>query len=52
MQAFVGGIILLNLGVLGLYIGRTYNQTKDRPLYVVSEVVFGQTRHDKQDKNP
>lgn len=32
---FIGGIILLTNGLLGLYIGRIYNQVKNRPHYIV-----------------
>lgn len=39
VTTFIGGLILLNLGVLGIYIGRIYDQTKGRPLYVVDQVV-------------
>ena len=39
---FTGGIILLSNGFLGLYVGRIYNQVKNRPLYIVKERVgFG-----------
>ena len=34
---FFSGIQLLSLGVMGLYIGRNYNQIKNRPLYIVQE---------------
>ena len=34
---FVGGILLMMLGILGLYIGRIFDQVKQRPLYVISE---------------
>lgn len=34
---FFSGIQLLSLGVVGLYIGRNYNQIKNRPLYIVKE---------------
>jgi len=34
---FVGGVQLLSLGVMGLYIGRQYKEMKNRPLYVVAE---------------
>jgi len=39
--AFLGGLILLNQGVLGIYLGRLYNQAKQRPLYVIDKVMVG-----------
>jgi glycosyltransferase involved in cell wall biosynthesis len=34
---FMGGINLLTLGIIGEYLGRTYVETKNRPLYVIRE---------------
>ena len=36
---FLGGMQLLCTGILGEYIGRIYMQVKDRPLYVVGEII-------------
>lgn len=34
---FMGGIQLLTIGILGEYIGRIFNETKKRPLYLLDE---------------
>lgn len=39
ISLFFNGITLSLLGVLGEYIGRIYEETKGRPLYLVSETV-------------
>jgi len=36
---FVGGILLTMMGIMGLYIGKVFDQVKCRPLYVVSELI-------------
>jgi polyisoprenyl-phosphate glycosyltransferase len=33
----IGGFIIMSTGVTGLYIGKIFDQVKDRPLYVVAE---------------
>ncbi len=34
---FFNGVILIMLGIMGEYIGRIYEETKNRPLYVIRE---------------
>lgn len=36
---FVGGLLLFVMGVLGLYVGKIFDQVKGHPLYVVREEV-------------
>jgi dolichol-phosphate mannosyltransferase len=44
---FFNGVVLIMLGVLGEYIGRIYDETKARPLYIVGETVgFEDDRED------
>ena len=38
---FIGGLLLLNQGIIGIYLGRLYNQAKQRPLYIADKVVIG-----------
>jgi polyisoprenyl-phosphate glycosyltransferase len=36
---FITGIIIMNLGLLGLYIGKIFEETKKRPLYIEQDLL-------------
>jgi len=36
---FIGGLLFANLGLIGLYIGKIFDETKNRPLYVIDEII-------------
>lgn len=37
IELFVGSIVMISLGVIGYYIAKIYEQTKDRPRFIVSK---------------
>lgn len=37
LLSFLSGVQLLTLGIIGLYVGRIYNETKGRPLYLIDQ---------------
>ncbi|HLP44396.1 MAG TPA: glycosyltransferase family 2 protein [Candidatus Kapabacteria bacterium] len=36
---FIGGLILSTLGILGIYIGKIFDEVKNRPIYVIDETI-------------
>ena len=39
---FVGGMVLISIGVVGAYIGKIYKEVKRRPLYNIKEILGGE----------
>lgn len=44
---FVGSILMTSLGIIGYYIAKIYEETKQRPVYIVSEIVATE-KYDKR----
>lgn len=43
---FIGGITISILGVLGIYLGKTFDEAKKRPLYIVMNTTFDHAPRD------
>lgn len=39
---FIGGIIISILGIIGIYLGKTFDESKKRPLYIVRRATFNE----------
>jgi polyisoprenyl-phosphate glycosyltransferase len=37
---FIGGLLFANMGILGLYIGKIFDETKNKPIYIIQETTF------------
>lgn len=38
-NVLIGGIIIVVIGIVGIYVGNIFMQTKDRPLYVIRQML-------------
>ncbi|MDD3268868.1 MAG: glycosyltransferase family 2 protein [Syntrophomonadaceae bacterium] len=36
---FLSGLVLMNIGILGIYIGKVFDETKNRPIYIIKELI-------------
>ncbi|MDR0293036.1 MAG: glycosyltransferase family 2 protein [Oscillospiraceae bacterium] len=49
LTLFFNGLILIMMGIIGQYIGRIYDETKARPLYIVARRVNFDEKADRND---
>lgn len=47
LQLFSSSVIMLSLGIIGYYISKIYDEVKDRPKYIISELCRG-NEYDKE----
>ena len=41
---FIGGVIIAILGILGIYLGKTFDESKKRPLYIIRRTTFDERK--------
>jgi dolichol-phosphate mannosyltransferase len=41
---FIGGLLFANLGIVGIYIGKIFDETKNRPLYIIKKTTLDDTK--------
>lgn len=41
---FLGGVIIAILGIIGIYLGKTFDETKKRPLYIVRSYTYDEKK--------
>ncbi len=47
ISSFIGGIILISLGIISEYLWRILEQVRPRPAYVIEEVIHHSSQHEK-----
>lgn len=52
MMSFFSGVILIFLGVIGVYLAKVFEQVKDRPLFIVSEAINFEEKNARSSLEP
>ena len=47
----IGSVLMLSLGLIGYYLAQIYNELKNRPRYLISELVRGRESSQEEGKN-
>lgn len=47
LQLIIGSVVMINMGIIGIYIKKIYEEAKNRPRYIIRRIVKG----DKSDEN-
>lgn len=42
----LGGVVISILGIIGIYLGKTFDESKKRPLYIVANTTFDRDSHE------
>jgi dolichol-phosphate mannosyltransferase len=42
---FLSGLIIVNLGIIGIYLGKAFDEAKKRPLYIIRNQTFSSENH-------
>ena len=50
-DVLLGGIIIMVIGVVGIYVGNIFMQTKERPLYVVRQILNDENGEQGKEKD-
>jgi len=48
---FIGGLQLIGIGIIGEYIGRIFNEVKQRPMFLIKETIGFDTINEPLDRN-
>jgi glycosyltransferase involved in cell wall biosynthesis len=51
-QLVVGGLVILSVGITALYVGKIFEASKQRPLYVMQDRIAGRDRADSKPLGP